>query len=425
MSTFSIAVPPRKASRLFRPRPPRPRPPAEAKRPEPPFDRAWGVVLGAFLVTMVGYGAIYSYAAFADDIAAGFGASRAAISFVYALSGGACFLVSALTGALADRIGTRVLAAVGMLLVGLGFLVAAAANTLLEVYLGYGLLVGLGTGCAYVPAMALVQAWFRVHRGLASGLAVSGIGVGTALVPPTVGALAALGDWRIGFLACAGLCVAIGLAGAALLRPAPWPLDAARDALPPPSPPPTGRRLRSRGFVLSYLGTFLVSMPAVLPHALLVSSALDLGMARGEALALLGLIGVGTIAGRLVLAVIADQLGRSRVFLLCCAGMSASMLVWGFGREGWTLLAFALGFGALQGGFVALLPAFMADRFGATGLGGLLGALYTGRGFALLVAPPLLAFAATALVPQGTALAAVALLGLVGTWLLAAARHRP
>jgi MFS family permease len=150
----------------------------------PPLFRGWAVVAGAFLVTMVGYGAVYSYAAFAEEIAATFGSSRASVSIIYALSGGSCFFVSALTGPLADHMGARVLAVMGMLLVALGFLIAAAASSLIEVYVGYGVLIGLGCGFAYVPAIAAVQRWFDIHRGLASGIAVSGIGIGTALVPP-------------------------------------------------------------------------------------------------------------------------------------------------------------------------------------------------------------------------------------------------
>ncbi|MCU0944559.1 MAG: MFS transporter [Rubritepida sp.] len=392
--------------------------PAAATRSAPTLDRGWRVVAGAFLVTMVGYGAIYSYAAFAEEIAAAFGASRASVTMVYALSGSACFFVGALTGPLADRIGARALAAIGMLLVAAGFLLAAAAETLIEVYLGYGLLVGLGAGCAYVPAMALVQRWFRVHRGLASGLAVSGIGMGTALVPPGAAALFALGDWRIAFLGCAALSLAVGLAGAALLAPAPGD-EAGFETAAAPTPPPV---VATRGFAWTYAGVLLVSLPAVLPHALLVASARDMGLPAGEALALLGLIGLGTIAGRFLLALLADAVGRRLVFLLCCAGMSLSMLAWAWGTDEATLQAFALAFGALQGGFVALLPAFTADRFGPRGLGGVLGVLYTARGLALLLAPPAVAAVAVALAAPGPALLAAAGLGVAGTVLLVRSR---
>jgi MFS transporter, OFA family, oxalate/formate antiporter len=378
-------------------------------------DRAWHVVAGAFLVTMVGFGAIYSYAAFAEQIAADFGASRAAVTLVYALSGGACFTVGVLTGPLADRIGARVLACFGMVLVGLGFLVAASARSLIEVYAGYGLLVGVGAGCAYVPAMATVQRWFRVHRGLASGLAVTGIGVGTALVPPAADLLASLGDWRAGFAACAGLSLLFGLPGAMLLQTHPGEEPPSRAIPAPPHVVATPR------FALLYAGTLLVSVPASVPHALLVGTARDIGLGAHDAVALLGLIGLGTIAGRFLLAALADVLGRRSVFLACCAGMSAAILVWAVAETAPALQGFALGFGALQGGFVALLPAFVADRFGQAGLGGVLGVLYTSRGMALLAGPPAAALGIAA-IGVAVPLLVVALLGALGAWMLAMLR---
>jgi MFS family permease len=372
------------------------------------------VVAGAFLVTMVGFGAVYSYAAFAEEIGATFGSSRTSVSIVYALSGGTCFLVSALTGPLADRIGARVLAVMGMLLVGLGFLVAAAATSLVEVYIGYGVLIGLGCGFAYVPAIAAVQRWFNVHRGLASGIAVSGIGIGTALVPLAAGAFSRVGDWRATFVACGALTALIGVSGALLLAPAPEKHEAA----PSPRPTPPASVL-SRDFGLAYAGTLLVSLPSVLPHAMLVSTARDMGLDRHEAMALLGLIGIGTIIGRFLLAALADAVGRRVVFLLCCGGMTAAMLLWAVADDKAALQAFALGFGALQGGFVALLPAFVADSFGARSLGGVLGVLYTSRGIALLAAPPLLALGIAHLADHALPILAGALLGVAGTVLLA------
>ena len=61
---------------------------------------------------------------------------------------------------------------------------ASVARSLMEVYAAYGLGVGLGIGCSYVPAVGAVQRWFVRRRGFASGLAVSGIGVGTLVMPP-------------------------------------------------------------------------------------------------------------------------------------------------------------------------------------------------------------------------------------------------
>ncbi|MGK7869681.1 MFS transporter [Falsiroseomonas sp. E2-1-a20] len=379
----------------------------------------WRVVAGAFLVLLAGYGAIYSYAAFAEPIADEFGTGRANLTLVFAISGASCFFVSPLSGPLADRIGARVPALAGMLLVGLGLLVAASARSLVEVHAGYGLLIGLGTGFAYVPAMAGVQARFRRHRGLASGIAVSGIGVGTALVPPAAEALLALGDWRLAFVVLAIVLSGIGLVGAALLDGAP--LEALAVQLRPAEAPPGA----ARSFMPIWFGVVLVSLPSTLPHALLVGTARDLGLPRDAALGLLGLLGLGTIAGRFLLAALADAVGRARVFLACCAAMSASLGLWALAPGLPGLQAFALLFGALQGGFVALLPAFAADGFGSRDLGALLGRLYTARGVALLLAPPTLAFAIDAAGQRAAPLLAAALVGLVGAALLAAARPRP
>ena len=367
---------------------------------------AWQVVAGAFLVLMTGFGAIYSYAAFAEEIAGTFGIDRPHLAAVFALSGGSCFLVSAVSGPLGDRLGARPMAAMGMLLVSMGLVLAATARGLPGLYLGYGLLTGVGTGFAYVPALAAVQRGFAARRGLASGIAVSGIGIGTALVPPAAELLGAFGDWRLAFLV-SGIAVAvIGSAGAMLL--------------PAGGVAPRGGALRlpARGMVLAWVGTLLVSLPAMLPHAALVGSARDLGLPRAEALGLLGLIGIGTIIGRFALAAVADALGRSRVFVACCASMTASLALWVAADGLWALRGFALVFGAAQGGFVALLPVFIADRFGTSQLGSAMGLLYTSLGIALLVAPPVLMAAIGA---SGLAVPVLVFggLGLLGTLVLA------
>lgn len=401
----------------------------------PILFRGWRVVAGGFLVLMAGYGAIYSYAAFADELAAAFAASRASVTLVFALAGGACFFVSALAGPLADRVGPRVPAAIGMLIVGLGLALAATATTLAEVCLSYGLLVGIGVGFAYVPAIAAVQRWFVASRGLASGLAAAGIGCGTALVPPAAEALSRLGDWRAGLLALGVLVALVGLIGALLLDSSPErhglrpdgedEASAARRASETPDPAmvegvPLGMAWRTRRFGLLYAGTLLVSLPVALPFAHLARFAQDAGLSRHDAVALIGMIGVGSIAGRVVLGALADAIGRSATFLSCCAGLSIATLLWAV-TEPSALAVFAFAFGVFYGGFVALLPAFTVDLFGRRSAAGVIGLLYTSRGLALLLGPPGVAFAASVTDDLTRPIATVAALGGVGAILLARA----
>ena len=142
----------------------------------------WFVVAGAFAVTFVGFGSAYTFSAFIESLQRDFAASRGSVSLVFSVAGFLYFALGLISGPLADRFGARLLAVTGMLLTGAGLAIASVARSLPEVYAAYGLGVGLGIGLSYVPILGAVQRWFVRRRGLASGLAVSGIGVGTLVM---------------------------------------------------------------------------------------------------------------------------------------------------------------------------------------------------------------------------------------------------
>src|SRR5215471_16636747 len=176
----------------------------------------WFVVAGTFAVTFVGFGCAYSFSAFLLPLQHDFAASRGSIALVFSIAGFFYFALGVITGPLADRYGSRLLAVIGMIITGAGLVVASVAQTLIEVYAAYGIGVGLGVGCSYVPAVGAVQRWFVRQRGFASGLAVSGIGVGTLVLPPLASLLIALLGWRDTYLSLGGFAVLVG-GGMALL----------------------------------------------------------------------------------------------------------------------------------------------------------------------------------------------------------------
>jgi MFS family permease len=389
------------------------------------FALGWRVLVSAFLLNMVGFGAMYSYAAFADDLVATFGGSRATSSLVFALSGACCFAVSAFSGPLADRVGARPLAIAGMAVVALGLASASAARSMTEVVICYGVLIGLGTGFAYVPAMAAVQRCFVLGRGLASGIAAAGSGVGTLLVPPMADLLTGFGDWRFAFAASGLGAGIVGLAGAMLI-PGPPPrramnrlqaaaIDIIVDTA---SAAARDRAVSNGGFALLYLGVLLVSVAIAVPFGHLVASANDLGLARADALGLLGVIGIASIAGRFLLGALADFAGRRLIFLACAMVLVAASMLWALASSHVALSVFALLFGASYGGFIALLPAFAVDQFGRQAAGTVIGLLYTGRAVAVLAAPLAAGFAIETLGGHRVPVAVVALVGLAGLILL-------
>jgi len=397
------------------------------------FVLGWPILMGAFLLNMVGFGAIYSYAAFADDLAGTFGVSRASSASVFALSGACCFIVSGYSGPLADRIGPRPLAMMGMIVVALGLGLASAARSMTEIVICYGVLIGLGTGFAYVPAVAAVQRCFAVGRGLASGIAAAGTGVGTVLIAPMADLLAGFGDWRFAFAASGVGAGIVGLAGAMLMpdmsprRHANTLQAVAQDIVGQRAKVAPGAAAVSRGgFALLYIGVLMISVAVALPFSHLVATGSDLGLTKVDAVGLLGTIGISSIFSRFLLGAVADIVGRRVTFLACSMALVVAMMVWATASTPVALHAFAILFGAGSGGFIALLPAFTTDHFGGRSAGTVIGLLYTGRAVAVLGAPLAAGFAIEALGGHGVPVLMAALVGLAGVILLALVpRPRP
>jgi len=400
--------------------------------PRPPL-RFWGwaVVAGSFAVQAICFGAIYSFPAFAASLGEEFGASEVSVSLVYAVSGAMTFAMGAASGPLADRFGARWPVAAGIAVMACGFLLAAVARSFTQVLVCYGLLVGAGAGMAYVPAIAVVQRWFVAWRGLASGLATSGVGAGTALVPVSASLLGLWGDWRTAFLIAGCAIAVVGAIAASLLAGSPEACGMGADggAAPEHAPRPTapvlegagiGEALRGALYPRLAAGSVLLSVPVALPYANVVAAARGAGLAASDALWLLSLIGIGSILGRLALGAVSDRFGRDRTLLACCFGVAATMAWWAEARSAAGYIAFALGFGLFQGGFVALLPSVVVDLYGRRAAGGLIGVLFTGRALSVLLGVPGLAALAVA-AGHAASLWVACGLSLVGTGLISSA----
>jgi MFS family permease len=373
----------------------------ESTLPHPRIFYGWFVVLAAFAVTFVGFGCAYTFSAFVEALQRDFAASRGSVSLVFSLAGFLYFGLGILSGPLADRVGSRRLAVAGMILTGLGLAAASAARSLPEVYAAYGLGVGLGVGCAYVPAIGAVQRWFVRRRGFASGLAVSGIGVGTLVMPPLASLLIESLGWRGAYLALGILAAVVGGGLALLIENDPRDRGLGPDGDPPPSGAQPARpegnsvrdAIRSRRFMSLYAACLICSFGVFVPFVHLVPYAQDHGVAPASAVLLLGVIGVGSTAGRFFLGGLADRMGRQLSLLLMFAGMALALTVWVMATNIWSLAAFAFVYGVFYGGWVAVLPAVVMDYFGGRNVSGIIGILYTSVAFGTLIGPSAAGFA--------------------------------
>jgi MFS family permease len=355
----------------------------------------WFVVAAAFAVTLVGFGSAYTFSAFLTSLQQNFAASRGSVSLVFSLAGFLYFGLGIVTGPLADRFGSRPLAVIGMLLTGAGLAAAGAAQSLVQVYAGYGLGVGLGLGCAYVPAVGAVQRWFVRRRGFASGLAVSGIGVGTLVMPPLASLLITDLGWRGAYLVLGALAASIGGSMALLIENDPGERGLGPDGDPPLTRNSTFQTpgasvheaVTSRPFAALYAACLICSFGAFVPFVHLVPYARDHGIAQSAGVLLLAGIGIGSTAGRFFLGDLADRVGRQRALIAMFAGMALALVIWATAQSLWLLAVFAFVYGVFYGGWVAVLPAVVMDRFGGRNVSGIIGILYTSVAFGTLIGP--------------------------------------
>ena len=358
----------------------------------------WWVVAAAFAITFLGFGSAYTFSAFLEQLQRDFGASRGSVSLVFSLAGFLYFGLGIVSGPLADRFGSRPLVLIGMILLGLGLALASAAQNLIEVYAAYGLGVGLGMGCAYVPAIGAVQRWFVRRRGFASGLAVAGIGVGTLVMPPLASLLIGSFGWRGAYLALGALALVLGCSMALLIEndPSGRGLNPDGDELAARTVrdgAAVGEAIRSGRFISLYVACLICSFGVFVPFVHLVPFARDHGIAASMAAVLLGVIGLGSTAGRFFLGTVADRMGRERALLMMFVGMAASLAIWALSANVWSLAVFAFVYGVFYGGWVAVLPAVVVDYFGGRNVSGIIGVLYTSVAFGTLIGPSAAGFA--------------------------------
>lgn len=355
----------------------------------------WFVLAAAFAVTFVGFGSAYTFSAFITPLESEFSASRGSVSLVFSLAGFLYFSLGVLSGPLSDRWGSRALVVTGMILVGLGLALAGMARSLMQVYIAYGLGVGLGVGLSYVPVLSTIQRWFVRRRGFASGVAVSGIGVGTLVMPPLSALLVESIGWRGAYFVLGGLAVVVGAGMALLIVDSPKDRGLFPDGdtmttdakIEPPKGFAVAAAVRSSRFIGLYVACLLCSFGVFVPFAHLAAYAVDLGFAPAQAVYLLAVIGLGSTGGRFLLGGFADRYGRRFSLLVMFAGMALAMMVWLIATELWSLVIFALVYGIFYGGWVAVLPALVMDYFGARKVGSLIGILYTSVAFGTLLGP--------------------------------------
>jgi MFS family permease len=364
----------------------------------------YNIVAAGFIIQAVCVGSMFTYGVFFKDFQAEFGWSRAAISGAASLA----FLMMGLGGVIAgkmnDRIGPKIIIVASGILLGIGYLLMSRLQALWQLYLLYGVLVGIGFSTHDVITLSTVARWFIKRRGMMSGIVKVGTGSGQFLMPLIATLLITAYGWRNSYLIISAVVLVIFVVVAQVLSRDPQGIGLFPDGdsnescdngnRPREESVTLRAAARTRQFWIICIAEFAIFFCLLTVIVHIVPHAMDLELTPPTAVGVLSTIGFVSMLGRIVIGTANDKIGGKRSLVICFILLLCSLFWLHVASEAWMLFLFAVIYGFAHGGFFTVMSPMIAEFFGtgshgvlfgmvlASGtLGGAAGPLMAGRAF--------------------------------------------
>ena len=355
----------------------------------------WVIVVVTFVTMGIGVNARTAFSLLFPPILDEFhwdrGVTAGAFSFGFVVSG----IMSPTIGRMMDRFGPRAVMELGTLLMAAGFLLAPLTSEPWHLYLSIGVLVGGGSVCLGYSGQSLyLPNWFVRKRGLAIGLAFSGVGLGSVTLLPWVQTTIQGAGWRE---ACwtLGILILAVLAPINLLlrkRPEDMGLLPDGDAAPAASSPVSrsnivdpawssidwtlARAIRSTRFWWLALGYFsaLYAWYAVQVHQ--TKYLQEIGFTANRSAWALGLVSLFGVVGQISLGHLSDRIGREWVWAISNLGFAIcflALIALGHDPSVFWLYLMVAAQGGLGYGLTSVMGAIVAEIFQGRHFGAIFG----------------------------------------------------
>lgn len=371
--------------------------------PRLPFFYGW-VVIGVAFVTMgIGVNSRTAFSLLFPPILDEFGWERGVTAGAFSIGFISSIAIAPFTGVLMDRFGPRVVVPMGAILVSLGLVLSTKIETPGDLYLTLGgLVVGASVFMSYIGHSAFLPRWFKRKRGLAVGVAFSGVGVGSIILFPAIQEFIGDSGWRDACITLAILIVIIIIPLNVLFqRTQPEDLGLAPDGDPIFSEGTAG--LGKDAQDENVVDTKWAAVEWTIPLALRTSrywwmfaghiSAMytwyavqvhqtrffvEVGFTSADAALALGLVGLTGIVGQIGLGHLSDRLGREIGWTLACGGFAlcyALLVALPYAPNVYTMYAIVAAQGFLGYGVAPIYSAIAAELFQGRNFGAIFGTL--------------------------------------------------
>ncbi len=349
---------------------------------KPKFFYGYIIVLAIFFIMAISHGLIGSFGVFFKRLLFEFDWSRAMISGAASVNLLLMGFLSIITGGLTDRFGPRMVMVVCGLFFGLGCLLMSQINTIWQLYLFYGVIVGIGVSASDVPLLSTTARWFTKRRGTMSGIVKAGTGTGMLIMPIVASKLISTYDWRTAYIAIGIIGLVIIVTAAQFLKRDPAQMGQLPDGEEKPNVVSLNSadggfslreatHLRQFWMICAIYFLILFCVQTILVH--ITPHAEDLGISVTNAASIISIIGGASIVGRLVMGSTSDRIGTKPSLIICFLILLATLFWLQLANELWMLYLFAVIYGVAHGGFFALISPTVAELFGTGSHGVLLG----------------------------------------------------